>query len=214
MRVRIRPSVVAAVALLTIVAAPAASAQVERDQQASPSSVGAVPIERVIAAVAKRTSKKFIVDPRVRAEVAVVGQEPTNIDYPALLLLLRVYGFAAVEEGGYVHVVPDANIRQYPLPLATGKESYADAEYVNRLIPLKSVAAAHLVPTLRPLLPQVAHLVALPCKNTLLIVDTFANVKRIEQIARALDVGEPYAAPSCSAEWPPPIPPAPPKPGP
>ena len=95
-----------------------------------------------------------------------------------------------------MHVIPDANMRQYPVPLATGKESYAEAEYVNRLIPLKSAAAAQLVPILRPLLPQVAHLVALPCKNTLLIVDTFANVKRIEQIARALDVGEPYTPPS------------------
>lgn len=201
MRTRIRTSVIVAVALLTLVAAPSAGAQVEHDDKSPPPIAGAVPVDRVLAAVAKRTGKKFIVDPRVRADVAVVGQEPTSLDYAALLLILRVHGFAAVEEGGYVHVIPDANVRQFPVPLAAGKESYADAEYVNRLIPLKSVSAAHLVPVLRPLLPQVAHLVALPCKNTLLIVDTFANVKRIEQIARALDVGEPYAAPSCSAEW-------------
>lgn len=201
MRTRIHTSVVVAVALLTLVAAPSAGAQAERDDKSPPPMAGAVPVDRVLAAVAKRTGKKFIVDPRVRADVAVVGQEPTSLDYAALLLILRVHGFAAVEEGGYVHVIPDANVRQFPVPLAAGKESYADAEYVNRLIPLKSVSAAHLVPVMRPLLPQVAHLVALPCKNTLLIVDTFANVKRIEQIARALDVGEPYAAPSCSAEW-------------
>jgi general secretion pathway protein D len=204
MTTRIRTSIVAAVALLTIVAAPSAGAQVERDEKSPPpASVGAVPIERLLAAVAKRTNKKFIIDPRVRAEVSMVGQEPTSIDYPALLLILRVHGFAALEEGGYVHVIPDANIRQYPVPLATGKESYAEGEYVNRLIPLKSVAAVQLVPILRPMLQQAAHLVALPCKNTLLMVDTFANVKRIEQIARALDVGEPYTPPPCSAEWPP-----------
>jgi general secretion pathway protein D len=139
----------------------------------------------------------------LRGDATLVGQEPTSIDYPALLLVLHVHGFAAVEDGGYVHVIPDANIRQYPVPLATGKESYAEGEYVNRLIPLKSAAAAQLVPILRPLLQQAAHLVALPCKNTLLIVDTFASVKRIEQIARALDVGEPLTPPSCSQEWPP-----------
>ena len=204
MTTRIRTTIVIAAALLTIVAAPSAGAQVERSEDKSPAPMaGAVPIERVVAAVAKRTGKKFIIDPRVRADVTVVGQEPTSLDYPTLLLILRVYGFAAVEEGGYVHVIPDVNVRQYPVPVATGKDSYAEAEYVNRLIPLKSAPAAHLVPVLRPLLPQVAHLVALPCKNTLIIVDTFANVKRIEQIARALDVGEPYTPPSCSAEWPP-----------
>jgi len=35
------------------------------------------------------------------------------------------------------------------------------------------------------------------------MVDVFANVKRVEQITRALDVGDAYAPPSCSAEWPP-----------
>ena len=204
MRIRMHSSVVAAVALLAIVAAPSTCAQVERtEDKAPPTLAGSVPLERVIAAVAKRTGKKFIVDPRVRGDATLVGQEPTNADYPTLLLILRVHGFAAVEEGGYVHVIPDANIRSQPLPLVTGKDSYAEGEYVNRVITLKNVPAAQLVPILRPLLPQVAHLVALPCKNALLVVDVFASVKRIEQIARSLDVGDAYAPPSCSQEWPP-----------
>jgi general secretion pathway protein D len=107
-----------------------------------------------------------------------------------------------VEDGGYVHVIPDANVRAYPLPLATGKDSYAEGEYVSKLIPLKSAPAAHLVPVLRPMVQQAGHLVALPCKNTLMIVETFANMKRIEQLARALDVGEPFTPPSCSEVWP------------
>jgi general secretion pathway protein D len=99
-------------------------------------------------------------------------------------------------------VIPDANVRQMPLPLMTGKESYSDGEYVNRLIVVKNAPAAQLVPILRPLLQQSAHLVAFPCKNTLLMVDTYANVKRIEQIVRALDTGEPYTPPSCDGEKP------------
>jgi general secretion pathway protein D len=194
-------SMVAAVALLTIVAAPSAGAEVERTgDNSAPSMAGSVPIERLLAAVAKRTGKKFIVDPRVRADVTMVGAEPTSIDYPTLLLVLRIYGFAAVEQGGYVEVIPDANVRHQPLPVVSGKESYADGEYVSKVILLKNIPAAHLVPTLRPLLPQVAHLVALPCKNALVVVDVFASVKRIEQIARALDVGEAFTPPSCGAE--------------
>ena len=83
MTTRIRTSIVAAVALLAIVAAPSAGAQVERSDDKSPAPMaGAVPLERVLAAVTKRAGKKFIVDPRVRADVTVVGQEPTSIDYP------------------------------------------------------------------------------------------------------------------------------------
>jgi general secretion pathway protein D len=204
MTIRARTTIVAACALLTIVAAPSASAQVEpTKEEPAPAMAGAVPLERVIAAVAKRTGKKFIVDPRVRAQVTVVGQEATSIDYATLLSILQVHGFATVEQGGHVRVIPDANIRQQALPLVSGKESYADGEYVNKIIMLKNVAAAQLVPILRPLLPQHAHLVAMPCKNALLVTDVFASVKRIEQIARALDVGEPYTPPACSGDWPP-----------
>lgn len=204
MRTRTQNSVFAAVALLTMVAAPSAYAQVERGEERPPPAIaGAVPLERVISAVAKRTGKKFIVDPRVRGDVTVVGHEPTSIDYPTLLTVLQVHGFAAVEQAGYVRVIPDATIRQQSLPVVSGKESYADGEYVNKIIMLKNVAAAQLVPILRPLLPQHAHLVAMPCKNALLVTDVYASVQRIEKIARALDVGEPYTPPSCSAEWPP-----------
>jgi general secretion pathway protein D len=201
---RARVSIIAGFALLTIAAAPSASAQVERDEERPPPAMaGAVPLERVLSAVAKRTGKKFIVDPRVRADVTVVGLEPTSIDYPTLLTVLQVHGFAAVEQAGYVRVIPDATIRQQSLPVMSGKESYADGEYVNKIIVLKSASAMQLVPILRPLLPQVAHLVALPCKNALLVTDVYASVQRIEKIARALDVGEPYTPPSCSGEWPP-----------
>jgi type II secretory pathway component GspD/PulD (secretin) len=204
MKIRTRASIVAAAALLTISAAPSAGAQVERtDERPAPAMAGAVPLERVIAAVAKRTGKKFIVDPRVRGDVTLVGQEPTNVDYPTLLSILHVHGFAAVEQGGYVQVIPDANIRSQALPVVSGKESYADGEYVNKIIVLKNAAAVHLVPILRPLLPQHAHLVAMPCKNALLVTDVYASVQRIEKIARALDIGEPYTPPSCAAEWPP-----------
>ncbi|HKU14678.1 MAG TPA: secretin N-terminal domain-containing protein [Steroidobacteraceae bacterium] len=205
MRTSIRTTTLAALTLLTLVAPPSAGAQSEgmSDKSTPVAREGTVSLERLIAAVAKRTGKKFIVDPRARADdIAVVGQEPTSVDYATLLMILRVHGFAAVEQGGYVQLIPDANVRQMPLPSATGKESYAEGEFVNRLIVVKNSPAVQLVPLLRPLLPQYAHLVAFPCKNTLLLVDSFANVKRIEQIVRALDTGEPYTPPACAAEKP------------
>ena len=69
------------------------------------------------------------------------------MDYATLLLILHIHGFSAVEQGGYVQVIPDANVRQMPLPLVTGKESYSDGEYVNRIIVVKNAPAAQLVPT-------------------------------------------------------------------
>ena len=197
MRSRTRISIVAAVALLAIVVAPAAGAQSE---PSSTQRKGGVPVEELIAAVAKRTGKTFIIDPRVQGEAVLIGSDPAKLDYAELLSVLQVHGFAAVARGDVVRVIPDANVRQQPLALVTGRESHPDAEFVTKTFTLKNVPASQLVPILRPLLPQVGHLVAFPCTNMLMIVDTFGNVQRIEKLVQALDVGGPYALPKCDAD--------------
>lgn len=183
-------------ALLTLLGASHASAQTSTP----PERENAVNIEQIIAGTARKTGKKFLIDPRVRAQVTLVGLDPNNLDYPTLLSVLQIHGFAAFDDGKYIAIVPDASARQQPTPVMTGNASFADAEYVSRVISVKSVPASMLVPVLRPLLPQQAHMVAMPCTNMLLIVDTFANVKRLEKIVNALDTGEPFKPGECT--WP------------
>ena len=154
----------------------------------------------LIASVAKRTGKTFIVDPRVQGEAILIGSDPAKIDYAELLSVLQVHGFAVVARGDVVRVIPEANVRQQPLAIVSGKESHPDAEFVTKTWALKNVPAAQLVPILRPLLPQAGHLVAFPCTNMLMIVDTFGNVQRIEKLVQALDVGGPFTPPKCEQE--------------
>jgi general secretion pathway protein D len=52
---------------------------------------------------------------------------------------------------------------------------------------MNTMSAPQVVPILRPLLPQYAHLAALPEQNVLVIVDRYANVKRLTEIVLALD---------------------------
>jgi general secretion pathway protein D len=164
-------------------------------ESAHESADGTVPMSRLIAIVAKKTGKKFIVEPRVHADVVLVGQDPSAITYGDFLAILQIYGFAAVEGGGYVRVVPDALVRVMALPQVSGRESHPDAEYVTKIIPVKNMPAGTLVPILRGLLPQNAHLAAAICSNTLIMVDTFANVRRIEALVQSVDTGQPYKPP-------------------
>ena len=166
-------------------------------ESASESSDAGIPIERIIATVAHKTGKKYLIDPRVHAHVQLVGQDPSNITYSDLLTILQVYGFAATEGGGYVRVIPDATIRQWALPQLASGQTYPDAQFVNYVLPVKNMPAAHLVPILRPLLPQVAQLAASICSNSLLMSDSYANVRKIETIVKALDVGTPYKPEKC-----------------
>jgi type II secretory pathway component GspD/PulD (secretin) len=193
---------VASVLLSVTGVAHAQSSSSESTGSVSATSVrgeNSVPVSRLIATVAKKTGKKFVIDPQVHGDAEIVGQDAANISYGDLLTILHVYGFTAVEYGGYVNVVPDAGVRHLPVPQLSGKESRPDAEFVSKVITVKNVPATHLVPILRPIMPQVGHLAALPCVNKLIIVDTFGNVQRIQAIIEALDVGEPYKPEKCDS---------------
>jgi len=131
--------------------------------------------------------------------------DANKLSYGEFLTVLHVYGYTAVTDGSLTLVVPEFMVRQLALPVVSGKQTRPEAEYVTKVIAVKSVPAPQLVPILRPMLPQQGHLVALPCMNSLIIVDTFGNVRRIEELVGALDRGDPYVPPKCQT-WEPPAP--------
>jgi general secretion pathway protein D len=180
--------------------ANAQTSPVESESKAAPLAESGIPIDRLIATVAKKTGKKFVVDPRVSAHMTIWGEEPSAITYSQFLTVLEVYGFIAVDDGSLVRVLPDANMRVEPIPTITSKDTRPASECVTQIVPLKYVSAAQLVPILRPMLPQYASLVALPSANTLIISDRFANVRRIEALAKSLDTPENRPAPAKEPE--------------
>ena len=160
---------------------------------------GGVPLTDLILAVSKSTGKKFLLDPRVRGEAILLGRSPSSLSYSDLLTVLRIHGFAAVEGSSGVEVLPDAFARTMATPLITEKETRPESEIVTATIHVKNSPAAQLVPILRPLLPQYAHIAADICSNILIVVDTYSNVKRVEAIVQRLDVGEPFKPQTCEA---------------
>ena len=179
------------VAIVLIVFASAAFADDEISKTASVSAQeGGIPVSKLIAIVAKKTGKKFVLDPRVRADVVIIGQDTASVSYGDLLTILRVHGFAAVDDGGYVQVIPEANVRVMPVPRVSDKDTKLANEFVDAVVTVKHVSAAQLVPILRPLMPQYGHLAAYPCTNQLILSDTYSNVRRLEGMIREFDVGE------------------------
>ena len=157
----------------------------------SPSDDG-MELTDLIAKVAKRTGKQFIVDPRVRAIVSGTGIDLDKVDYAKLLAILTIHQFAAYESSGVVKVLPDASARQLPIPVTTGVPAKAlEDEYVTVMFQAKNMCAAQSVPVLRPLMPQAAHLAAFPQANTLLISDHAGNARRIIDMAERLDKATP-----------------------
>jgi general secretion pathway protein D len=146
-------------------------------------------IQQIIEAVGAVTGKNFIIDPRVKAQVTMVSSTPMSADafYEAFLSILQVYGYVAVPSGSVIKIVPDANARQMPGWEGAAAKNRRSDDIVTRVILVENVAAAQLVPILRPLIPQYGHLAAHPASNMLIISDRSANVDRILTIINRID---------------------------
>jgi len=117
-------------------------------------------INAVISTVAEMTGKNFIVDPRVKGKVTVISSRPMNADeiYQVFLSVLKVNGFAAIPGRNAIKIVPEVDAKQEAVRTTTDENPGRGDEYVTRVIQVHNIAAAQLVPVIRPLLPQEAHL--------------------------------------------------------
>ena len=85
--------------------------------------------------------------------------------------------------------MPDSDVRARGLRVTTDKDSgISPDEWVTEIWQLKHISAIPLVPVLRPMVPQQGHLAAVSDdSNSLIIVDRYANVRRLARIVAELD---------------------------
>lgn len=142
-------------------------------------------IESVIESIAALTGGTFIVDPRVKGKMTIVSPEPVDAEllYEVFLSALQVHGFQAVNDGAATRIVPLARAINVPTGLAGN-------ELTTEVLPLNYVAANEMVPILKPLMSQGAHLAAHPNSNVLVITDIQSQVRRIKEILARMDSSE------------------------
>ena len=176
-----------AIALSLLFCAPLTGIATAAESPPAPSQQG-VDLMELLELSAERLKKRFIIDPRVQGQALLVNIDPKRLSYSDLQSILSVHGLVATEESnGTVRIVPDANARQLPMPLLKEQRSdIGDHEMVTKVLDAGPLKATELVPILRPLLPQYAHLVGNANTNTLVIVARHENVRMIEGIIRDL----------------------------
>jgi general secretion pathway protein D len=107
--------------------------------------------------------------------------------YDLFLSILDVHGFTAVRSGGVIRVIPNKDARSSPVVVMSGPDSADSDEYVTQVIRLDNVSAAKLIPVLRPLVPQQAHMAAYAPSNAIIISDIRSNINRIIEIIERMD---------------------------
>ncbi|WP_436917475.1 type II secretion system secretin GspD [Acinetobacter schindleri] len=141
-----------------------------------------------ISEVADITGKNFAVDPRVRGNVTVISNRALNRAevYDLFLGVLNVNGVVAIPSGNTIKLVPDNNVKNSGIPYDARNRATGD-QIVTRVIWLENTNPNDLIPALRPLMPQFAHLAAVPGTNALIVSDRASNIYQLETIVRNLD---------------------------
>ncbi|BFM09586.1 type II secretion system secretin GspD [Halioxenophilus aromaticivorans] len=146
-------------------------------------------VVEVIRYVGAQTGKTIVIDPRVKGQVQVFtnGEVTRDEAYSLLLSILEIHGFTAYESNGVVRVVPNKDVRSSPIPVTKSSSAAAGDQYVTEVIALRNVSAAKVLPVLRPLVAQHAHMAAYDPSNSIVISDTAANIARVKQVIAQID---------------------------
>ena len=146
-------------------------------------------IQELIKFVAEATGTTIVVDPSVKGKVRVVSSKPVSRDelYELFLSILEVHGYTAVRSGGVIRVIQSKDARSAPVQVRDSSSGKASDEYVTEVIKLENISAAKLIPVLRPLVPQQAHMAAYAPSNAIIISDLSSNIDRIRDIIKRMD---------------------------
>ena len=164
------------------------------EQGSSPSMAGgpSVDLAELVTKVHRKTGKQFVLDPHVMTRVSTAGLDIDKVDYNLLLVILRYNDMLAFSTKDVVTIVPMRDARQLPTPILTADDpGIGDDTVITRLVQVRNACAAHMVPVLRPLMPQSAHMAAYGMTNTIILSDHADNVRRIVDLIERLDKAAP-----------------------
>ncbi|MBU0484740.1 MAG: type II secretion system secretin GspD [Proteobacteria bacterium] len=152
-----------------------------------------VDIRTVAKSVAKITGRSFLLDPDIKGNVTIISSEPVSENelYPLFLAILQVHDFVAIDSDNVTKIIPLVRAKHdnFTVIDSEGDQSPADS-VVTIIYKLQYVAADQLVPILRPLVPAKCYLAAQVDSNMLIISDRKANIDRLTEIIKKIDLEE------------------------
>lgn len=147
-------------------------------------------INAFVSEVADITGKNFAIDPRVKGNVTVISNRALNRTqvYDLFQGVLNVNGVVAIPSGNTIKLVPDASAKQTGVPFDFRNKARGE-NVVTRVIWLDNTNPNDILPALRPLMSQFAHLAAVPGTNTLIVSDRAETIDQLAGLVRLLDGG-------------------------
>src|SRR3954467_13828578 len=179
----------ASLAPLLLLGAAPAPVQAQRANEPITLNFQNAEIEAVARTMASITGRNIVVDPRVKGTITLSTERPAPpaTAFNQFVSTLRLSGFAVVDSGGLLKVVPEAEAK-----LQSGAVSVdgttSGGQIVTQIFRLNYENAANMVPILRPLISPNNTINVNPGNNSLVITDYADNLQPLARIIAALDV--------------------------
>jgi len=205
---RWRPSVLGLVFVLTLCGRAMAQGGDAAPGEVPPEAVeaeGAVPsdgkritmnfqdieLSALVKFISEITGKNFILDDRVKGKITIISPEKITVEeaYAVFQSVLQVKGFTTVPSGAISKILPAQEAKTTTLETFMPRRA-ADGgdEFITKLMPLENVDVNNMLPIIQPLVSPNGLLAAYAATNTLIIIDSSANIDRIGRILQVLDV--------------------------
>ncbi|MGI9279862.1 MAG: type II secretion system secretin GspD [Endozoicomonas sp.] len=148
-------------------------------------------ISEFAGTVSATLNKTIILDPAVRGSVTVRSYDKLTAEqyYQLFLNVLEVHGFAVIEQDDKVlKIVQDKNAKMSAIQVADQQHPGQGDEFVTWVLSVQNVPVRELSPLLRQLNDTAGNVVHYDPSNILLLTGRAANVKRLVEIVRRVDM--------------------------
>ena len=143
----------------------------------------------LVQTISELTGRNFVYDDQVKGKATIISPKKLTLDeaYNLFLTVLNVKGYTVVPSGEVNKIIPIKDAKESNLP--TRFHRGEGEQFITRLVPLENIDATVVASTvLAPLIPKTSNIVAYPQTNTLIITDNAANIQRLVDIIKQLDV--------------------------
>lgn len=143
----------------------------------------------LIQTISALTGKNFVYDDSIRGKATIISSEQMNKKeaYQLFLTVLNIKGYTVVPSGKTHKIVATKTARESNLPTLTTATN--QDQFVTRMITLKHIDAGDIASSiLSPLMPKTSNIAVYKPSNMLIITDNAANIARLAQIIKELDV--------------------------
>lgn len=150
-----------------------------------------VDIKVFIKFISEITGKNFIVDRNVKGNVTIISPTKISVEeaYKVFESVLEVNGFATVDAGDVIKIVPSVEARTKAIDVYLPDYNVRpDDKMVTQLIRLRYADPEEIRKVFTPLISKTGMMATYKPTNMLIIIDNYSNIKRIKEIIEKLDV--------------------------